>query len=75
MGQSRNSWYARQLRKERARQDVWGESLGVVVKGENLEQELRKRRENGHSRKVLLPNILDWWRGPVVECSRRRIHG
>jgi oxysterol-binding protein 1 len=51
MGQSRDSWYARQLRKERARQDVWEESLRVVVKeGENLEQELRKRSRNRGSR-------------------------
>jgi hypothetical protein len=43
MSQSRDSWYARQLRKEKARQDVWEESLRVVVKeGENLEQELRR---------------------------------
>ena len=51
MGQSRDGWYARQLRKERARQDVWEESLRVVVKeGENLEQELRKRSRNRGSR-------------------------
>jgi hypothetical protein len=47
MGQTRDTWYARQLRRERARQDLWEESLKVVVKeGENLEQELRKRRRN-----------------------------
>ena len=51
MGQSRDSWYARQLRKERARQDVWEESLRVVVReGENLEQELRRRSRNRGSR-------------------------
>jgi hypothetical protein len=51
MSQSRDGWYARQLRKERARQDVWEESLRVVVKeGENLEQELRKRSRNRGSR-------------------------
>ena len=51
MSQSRNSWYARQLRKEKARQDVWEESLRVVVKeGESLEQELRKRSRNRGSR-------------------------
>ena len=51
MGQSRDGWYARQLRKERARQDVWEESLRVVVKeGESLEQELRKRSRNRGSR-------------------------
>ena len=51
MSQSRDGWYARQLRKERARQDVWEESLRVVVKeGENLEQELRKRSRNKGSR-------------------------
>ena len=44
MAQSRDSWYARQLKKERARQDLWEESLKVVVKeGEGLENELRKR--------------------------------
>ena len=51
MSQSHDSWYARQLRKERARQDVWEESLRVVVKeGENLEQELRKRSRSRGSR-------------------------
>ena len=51
MGQSRDTWYARQLRKEKARQDVWEESLKVVVKeGESLEQELRKRSRNRGSR-------------------------
>jgi hypothetical protein len=51
MGQSRDRWYARQLRKERDRQDVWEESLKVVVKeGESLEQELRKRSRNRGSR-------------------------
>jgi len=51
MAQSRDSWYARQLKKERARQDVWEESLKVVVKeGEGLENELRKRSRNRGSR-------------------------
>ena len=51
MAQSRDSWYARQLRKEKARQDVWEESLKVVVKeGEGLENELRKRSRNRGSR-------------------------
>ena len=51
MGQSRDGWYARQLRKERARQDVWEESLRVVVReGESLEHELRQRSRNRGSR-------------------------
>ena len=31
--------------------------------------------EKGHSRKVLLPNTLGRWGGPVVGCSGRCIHG
>ena len=51
MSHSRDSWYARQLRKEKARQDIWEESLKVVVReGENLESELRKRSRNRGSR-------------------------
>ena len=51
MAQSRDSWYTKQLRKERARQDVWEESLKVLVKeGEGLESELRKRSRNRGSR-------------------------
>ena len=51
MGQRRDCWYARQLRKERAMQDMWKESLRVMVKeGEILERGLRKRSRNRRSR-------------------------
>ncbi|KAF8178451.1 hypothetical protein BJ912DRAFT_907979 [Pholiota molesta] len=51
MAREREEWWARQLKKERARQRFWEESLAVVVKeGETLEQELRARSRRRGSR-------------------------
>ncbi|KAF9471861.1 hypothetical protein BDN70DRAFT_887641 [Pholiota conissans] len=51
MTREREEWWARQLKKERARQRFWEESLAVVVKeGETLEQELRARSRRRGSR-------------------------
>ena len=51
MSREREEWWARQLKKERARQRFWEESLAVVVKeGETLEQELRNRSRRRGSR-------------------------
>ena len=73
MGQSRDSWYARQLRKERARQDVWEESLKVVVKeGEDLEQELRKRSRNRGSRVFSAGSPAGTIIGGLVDGKKRR---
>lgn len=33
------------------------------------------RIETGHSREMLLPNVLSRWGWPVVKCSGRRVHG
>ena len=73
MGQSRDGWYARQLRKERARQDVWEESLRVVVKeGENLEQELRKRSRNRGSRIFSVGSPAGTITGGLGDGKKRR---
>ncbi|KAJ3508300.1 hypothetical protein NLJ89_g5839 [Agrocybe chaxingu] len=51
MAREREEWWARQLKKERARQQFWEESLAVVVReGETLEQELRTRSRRRGSR-------------------------
>ena len=73
MSQSRDSWYARQLRKERARQDVWEESLKVVVKeGENLEHELRKRSRHRGSRVFGAGSPAGTTNGGLDEGKKRR---
>ena len=73
MSQSRDSWYAKQLRKERARQDVWEESLKVVVKeGENLEHELRKRSRNRGSRVFAAGSPASTIIGGLGEGKKRR---
>ncbi|KAH9475771.1 Oxysterol-binding protein-like protein 1 [Psilocybe cubensis] len=47
----REDWWAKQLKKERARQHFWEESLATVVKeGETLERELRNRSRKRGSR-------------------------
>ncbi|EDQ99212.1 uncharacterized protein LACBIDRAFT_335212 [Laccaria bicolor S238N-H82] len=57
MARERDEWWRKQLRKERARQAVWEESLAMVVKeGETLEQELRVRSRKRGSR-VFAPSI------------------
>jgi len=54
----RDEWWQKQLRKERARQAVWEESLATVVKeGERLEQELRVRSRKRGSR-VFAPSMV-----------------
>lgn len=51
ISREREEWWARQLKKERARQQFWEESLATVVKeGEVLEKELRTRSRKRGSR-------------------------
>ena len=58
MARERDEWWRKQLRKERARQAVWEESLATVVKeGEMLEQELRVRSRKRGSR-VFAPSMV-----------------
>ncbi|KIJ91140.1 hypothetical protein K443DRAFT_135559 [Laccaria amethystina LaAM-08-1] len=58
MARERDEWWRKQLRKERARQAVWEESLATVVKeGETLEQELRVRSRKRGSR-VFAPSMV-----------------
>lgn len=73
MAQSRDSWHTRQLRKERARQDLWEESLKIVVKeGEGLEKELKKKSRNRGSRVFAAGSPAGTITGGLGEGKKRR---
>ncbi|KAF4610323.1 hypothetical protein D9613_010281 [Agrocybe pediades] len=75
MSREREEWWTRQLKKERARQKFWEESLAVVVKeGETLEKELRARSRRRGSR-VFGPSAASTLTGGTEKKRRPSVLG
>ena len=70
MSREREEWWSKQLKKERARQHFWEESLATVVKeGEDLEKELRQRSRRRGSR-VFGPSLAGTISGAATAKGR-----
>ncbi|KAF8898006.1 hypothetical protein CPB84DRAFT_1847921 [Gymnopilus junonius] len=72
MSHDREEWWAKRVKKEKARQKFWEESLAVVVReGETLEQELRARSRRRGSR-VFGPSVVGTMNASALGGERER---